>query len=493
MIQHTRPHIRSAAHLCGVVACYLAWPADAATLSPSIGQDGASLTALAAAAPKTRQAFFWSPQTGFTPSATATAHGLSGDGAAKPVLLGFASNPDERGGFRWDPNLGLVPMNDPAPTMGAPWVRDANASRAVIWRPEDRKTLQTLLSPDGNVRITQVIDVAPGGLVLAQAQIPGDGTMGYFVWQASQDPRPLKTSQGDRLLSERAISPSGQVIGQIEAKDGQRYGALFSAHGAPLVLRGLDGDPSKAVGLNARGDVVGASEGAQPEAVVWPASGAGPVALGTVIDPALPSGFRLIRADDINDAGMIIANALGPDGSVHMVRLTPDPTRPGGYIPVILGHILSDAEDLDDVTLALSEAGLVIGSCDTGAQDCPRLFDATALDPAITNLAPTGLQPPGFLPLISDRILSGDRATGGAPPAGADTALLATPTASPSPVTTPFGPTTFPGLTGGGTGGGETPSTPATAPVPLPAPLWLLAFALCCLVGAAVRQRRSLG
>ncbi|MEM6587037.1 MAG: VPLPA-CTERM sorting domain-containing protein [Pseudomonadota bacterium] len=355
---------------------------------------------------------------------------------------------------------------------------DGNASKPVVWRSDDKENLQALISTDGALSISQVIDVAPGGFVLGRASDEGDQRS--FVWQPGQKLQFLETDPDHTLLDARAISSSGQVIGQVKTRTGQTYAILFMSSAPPVLLRGIQGNDSQAVGLNTHGDVVGMSEGDLPQAVIWPASGGGPTALSDVIDPALPPGFTLLRADDINDAGMIVANAIDPEGRVHLVRLTPDPTRPGTYISILLGQILSDATDLPDTTLALSETGFVIGTCSMSALDCPRPFDITALDPTITNLAPGAAQPPGFLPLISDRILRGEGIAG----AGTDTALLDTPIGTNAPATNPFGPTKFPGVTGGGGGGEDITSAPTTAPIPLPAGFWLLASALIGLFAA---------
>ncbi|MEM7731349.1 MAG: hypothetical protein AAF280_01020 [Pseudomonadota bacterium] len=400
------------------------------------------------------------------------------DGHSGSILLGFASGPDRDGGFQWVPGLGLVPTNDPAPTSGTPWVLGSNASRPVVWRPDDTQNLQALISTDDALSISHVIDVSPGGFVLGEA-IREDNRKS-FVWQAGQKLQFLETDPNHTLLSVRAISSSGQVIGQVETKTGQTYAIFFPSRAPPVVLRGIQGNASQAVGLNGQGDVVGMSVGDLPQAVIWSNSGGGPIALSDMMDPALPPGFTLLRADDINDAGTIIANAVDAEGRVHMVRLTPDPTRPGRYVSIRLGHILSNAGDLPDRTLALSETGIVIGTCSASAAACPRPLDITALDPTITNLAPGAAQPPGVLPLISDRLLRGDAIAGDGP----DTAALNTPIGTRGPATLPFGPTTFPGVTGGGGGTEQTTSAPATAPIPLPAAFWLLASAMIGLLAA---------
>lgn len=462
----------------------------AATVSPSVEQDPLSLSAILDATPDTQLPFFWSPQTGFTHSPAAPPAGLQDDGIQRPVLLGFAFSPDEASGLRWDPTLGLVPENAATPTTGAPWKADANASKAVIWKPEDTARLEAAVFPDSSARIARVIGVAPGGLVLGEIVTEEDDAR-FFVWQAGRKASFLKARSDTSLVSLRAISSSGLMIGQVETVAGQKYATLISAEAEPTMLPGVDDNDSRAIGLNSNGDVVGMSEGDMPQAVLWPASGGGPIILNEVLENTLPSGLILVRADAINDAGTIIAEAVDAEGGMHMVRLTPDPNEPGRYIAIVLGHILTDATNLPDSTLALSETGSVIGTCGTLAPDCPRPFDITALDPSITNLAPFSTQAPGFLPLISNRILRGDGIAGDTPA----TALLETPASTtgpaPTPTTAPFGPTTaFPGVTGGGGGAEVATSAPSTAPIPLPAAFWLLASALMGVLGAqCVRTR----
>lgn len=342
--------------------------------------------------------------------------------------------------------------------------------------------------PEGSAGITRVIDVAPGGRVVGQVDADV-GKPRFFVWQDGERIQFLETGPETSLVSLRAIAPSGLMIGQIETGAGQRHAILLSGKAPPLILPGVDKQESRAVGLNSKGDVVGVSEGNVPQAVLWPASGDGPVILSKVVEPALPPGFTLLRADDINDAGTIIANAVDADGGVYLVRLTPDPNTPDRYVSIILGQILTDATALPGATLAVSETGSVFGTCGADATNCPRPFNISVLDPSITNLVPFANQPPGFLPLISDRILRGEAIAGGTP----TSALLETPNGTTSAATTPFGPTTFPGVTGGGGGGEETPSAPTTAPIPLPAAFWLLASAMLGVFGARLGLSRRSG
>jgi probable HAF family extracellular repeat protein len=109
------------------------------------------------------------------------------------------------------------------------------------------------------------------------------------------------------------INPSGEFVGKSESGGQPSHHAFRTAPGRPIDpatddLGTLGGPDSTAHGINNRGDVVGEADGAdgQPHAFLYSA--------GRIIDLnsciALPDGWVLRRASDINDAGQIVATAI---------------------------------------------------------------------------------------------------------------------------------------------------------------------------------------
>ena len=169
------------------------------------------------------------------------------------------------------------------------------------------------------------------------------------------------------------------------------------------VLPGVCGATSVLRGVNIRGEIVGDSGGETPVATFWGVDGE-PVALADRLASPLPTGFQLLGAADISDAGEIAATALSVTGSVYLIKLTPNRDAPGTYSPRLLGEIFTAIPNLPDVRLVVSEAGDIVGQCGFGAVDCPTgQFEFAGLDPSITNLG----GPVPFLPLRAGSSFAG--------------------------------------------------------------------------------------
>ena len=125
-----------------------------------------------------------------------------------------------------------------------------------------------------------------------------------------------------------AINGTGQVAGHVISSTGNSEQIFRYTNGVMTILGGL-GEYNRVWGINAAGDVVG--EGvpvlgppyAQQGFLYTDASGM--QGLNQLIDPA--SGWFILGAAGINDAGQIVGWASGPNGQ-RAVRLTPTVVAP---------------------------------------------------------------------------------------------------------------------------------------------------------------------
>ena len=139
---------------------------------------------------------------------------------------------------------------------------------------------------------------------------------------------------GGRNSSAADINDAGDVVGYAETGDIDEFGNValrpfLYAGGAMRSLGTLGGDYALANGLNNAGAVVGESSVDTPDG---PAYHAFLYENGAMRDlnalSALPEGWTLVNARDINDARQILAYACSPD-TCAWVRLDP-PNRPCG-------------------------------------------------------------------------------------------------------------------------------------------------------------------
>ncbi len=128
---------------------------------------------------------------------------------------------------------------------------------------------------------------------------------------------------GDDSSGAFDVNDAGQIVGRSTAGSG--YRAVLWDGGPPIDLGELTGGESstEALGINNLGEIVGVSAAASGNrGVLWDDTG-GPYDLNDRLD-ASGAGYEIFRADAINDAGQIAANAtIG--GVTHGVLLTPAP------------------------------------------------------------------------------------------------------------------------------------------------------------------------
>ena len=140
-----------------------------------------------------------------------------------------------------------------------------------------------------------------------------------------------------------AINGSGQVAGHVISGSGNAERIFRYTNGVMTLLGGL-GEYNRAFGINAAGDVVGQGLpvlGLRQGFLYTDAKGM--QGLNQLIDPG--SGWFILGATGINDAGQIAAWASGPTGQ-RAIRLTPaavaapvPPAAPSGLV----GQALSGA------------------------------------------------------------------------------------------------------------------------------------------------------
>jgi probable HAF family extracellular repeat protein len=159
-----------------------------------------------------------------------------------------------------------------------------------------------------------------------------------FIWQnGSMAALPLLS--GTNAGSAQCINASGQIVGTIWFSSGGAYHTCVwpAPNSAPIDLGTLGGLTSYGTGINSAGVAVGradTSTGAS-HAFIWDQTH-GMRDLNTLI-PA-NSGWVLDIAQAINDAGMIVAHGIGPNGVTHALLLIGQPQVVFGNVTQLTRH-----------------------------------------------------------------------------------------------------------------------------------------------------------
>jgi hypothetical protein len=158
-----------------------------------------------------------------------------------------------------------------------------------------------------------------------------------------------------------AINDLGQVAGTLSLAGGSSSVLFRWTPGVGFQIFGSSASLTAAWAMNASGTVVGRSPVGGVYRPVMYSDGLGMVDLNTLINPA--SGWNLLHANDINDAGQIVGfGHFGPMGETHAFRLDPAPAPsmvfagPGcasGFAPVLFSTPPHLAQGL---TLSLTQA-----------------------------------------------------------------------------------------------------------------------------------------
>ncbi len=269
---------------------------------------------------------------------------------ASGQVVGYSDSTTGRRPFLWQSASGLLNLStEPGGALltQAADINDAGqvvgigagltGARGFLWEsgslPED---LGVFVAPNNPFSVPTAITT--NGFIVGWASVgTGDGIHGVS-WSAPGAPNDLDELDGgdDRSIAFDA-NDVGQIVGRSNASSGDRA-VLWQDGGDPIDLGDLAGgeDSSEAQGVNALGEIVGVSKNASGDrGVLWDSTG-GPYDLNDRLD-ASGAGYEILRANAINDAGQIAADAK--IGSVtHGVLLTPAP-EPGALAQTLTSVI----------------------------------------------------------------------------------------------------------------------------------------------------------
>lgn len=211
----------------------------------------------------------------------------------------------------------------PNPTTGLPTLDP------FLWYRDKMTDLGTL----GGV-LGETVALSESGDVAGTSDLAGDQTFHPFLWRHGRliD---LGTLGGDYGFGSW-VNNAGQVAGVAFTRGNNAFHAFRWTRGVMTDLGTLEGDQcSNAIGMNARGDVVGASSACAPgtaSAYLW--------RNGTLIDlnDYVPpsSNLHLFEALYINDNGAIAGHGRLPDGTIHAFVLLPS-----GRATIVVEHHVS--------------------------------------------------------------------------------------------------------------------------------------------------------
>jgi len=237
-------------------------------------------------------------------------------------------------------------INDSGQVTGYSDETGDSTSRAIMWKPTTpgsaSGTMHDLGSLGGSVSFGW--DINASGQVTGNSDTSGDEATHAFLWKPTTPNGVTGTmhdlgSLGGTWSDGGGINDSGQVAGS-SLTEGDEFDHAFlwtpttpgGTSGTMLDLGTLGGSDSYGYNLNAGGQVVGSSYvpanvSNYSHAFLY-TSGVGMVDLNTLIDPL--SGWELLDASEINDAGQITGQGL-IGGKYHAYLLTPVPPIPGDF------------------------------------------------------------------------------------------------------------------------------------------------------------------
>jgi probable HAF family extracellular repeat protein len=300
-------------------------PGDYASIAQGINRFGDVVGW--SAGPTGTRAFLYTNATGMTALAApagrpvTTARAISANG----TIVGTASTggSDIGHAVRW--RAGTVQDLGTLGTGQYSYARGVNSAGDTVGTSHTGSASHAFLFTDasGMVDLTPTADDSQAEGINDAGQITG-----WRNWRAFRLTGTTFTDLGTAGFANSfgtAINSSGQVAGHVISGTGNAEQIFRYTSGAMVILGGL-GEYNRAYGMNTAGDVVGEGLpvlGLQQGFVYTDANGM--QGLNQLIDPA--SGWFILGAGGINDAGQIAAWASGPNGQ-RALRLTPGTPAP---------------------------------------------------------------------------------------------------------------------------------------------------------------------
>lgn len=198
------------------------------------------------------------------------------------------------------------------------------------------------------------------GEVVGSAMLAG-GSFRGFAWTAQTGMVALGTL-GGKDSHAMSVNAAGEVAGAASLSTGYQHAVLYS-DGQTIDLGSLGGPNSYGYSINAAGTVVGYSDvagGAESHAFIY--SGGVMVDLNSLISSA--SGWELLAAYGINDAGQIVGSGLY-QGQSAMFLLNTVPPPPGLAAPSTEFSVINTPEPATVLLLAVGLAAALV-TCSRG-------------------------------------------------------------------------------------------------------------------------------
>jgi probable HAF family extracellular repeat protein len=191
------------------------------------------------------------------------------------------------------------------------------ARHAVLWQNRQPRDLGLMARGD----YSSARDINDNNDIVGEANLVPKGKPQAFLWHAGVM-KQLPVLPGGIICTAQAINQNDAIVGSCDLPNGTAHGVIWSNRAIEdLGSLGDEDAPSTALDINARGQVVGASEADDKlKAFLWEK--------GKMIDLnktlAPNSGWLLLVASRINNHGEIVGRGYYR-GYIHAFLLRPDP------------------------------------------------------------------------------------------------------------------------------------------------------------------------
>ena len=201
---------------------------------------------------------------------------------------------------------------------------------------------------------SQAIGINDLGQIVGLANITGDAASHAALWTNSSSAAIDLGTLGGTYSGAIGINASGQVVGWANTSDSYAHAALWTnSSSAAIDLGTLGGAYGQAIGINDLGQIIGVANitgDAASHAALWTNSSSAAIDLGTL-------GGAYSRAIGINASGQVVGWAYTSDSSTHAALWTNGASLPidlNGVIATNTGWVLIGAYGIND-------AGEIVG------------------------------------------------------------------------------------------------------------------------------------